>query len=189
VALVAPLEPSDRERYLSGLEHASPDSLLRRFMAPIVRLSESQVRYLLNVDHRDHEALLAVDEEGGEAVGVARFVRLADRPDSAEAAVIVVDPWQGAGLGKAMAVVLAERARELGIERFEATLQLDNRAVLALLESLGPVRTVGREGSAATVVVELPEAGIGDHMAAVLRVAAEGGAEVSPETAEMPLPE
>ena len=39
-----------------GLEHASADSLFRRFMAPIVRLSESQLRYLLDVDHRDHEA-------------------------------------------------------------------------------------------------------------------------------------
>ncbi len=186
---MAPLEASDRERYLAGLEHASADSLFRRFMAPIVRLSESQLRYLLDIDHRDHEAVLAVDEEGGEAVGVARFVRLADRPEVAEAAVIVVDPWQGAGLGKAMARVLAARGRELGIERFEATLQLDNRAILGLLESLGPLRTVGREGATVTVVVDLPEAGIGNHMAGVLRVAAGGGAEVSPETAEMPLPD
>ena len=50
--------------------------------------------------------------------------------------------------------------------------------MMALLESLGPVRTVGREGAAVTVVVDLPEAGIGDHMAGVLRVAAGGDAEV-----------
>ncbi len=125
-------------------------------MAPIVRLSESQIRYLTDVDHTDHEALMAIDEESGVAVGVARFVRLGEGSDVAEAAVIVVDPWQGAGLGKALSVMLAERARELGIARFEATLLMENRAMMGLLESLGPVRTVGREGSAVVVTLELP---------------------------------
>ena len=92
----------------------------------------------------------------------------------------MVDPWQGAGLGKALSVMLAERARELGIARFEATLLMENRAMMGLLESLGPVRTVGREGSAVVVTLELPEAGIGEHMAGVLRVAATGDVEVVP---------
>jgi RimJ/RimL family protein N-acetyltransferase len=189
VALVAPLEPSDRERYLTGLEQASTDSLFKRFMAPIARLSESQLRYLLDVDHRDHEALLAVDEDGGEAVGVARFVRLEEGSDVAEAAVIVVDDWQGVGLGKAMTVMLAERARELEVSRFEATLLLENTAMMSLLRSLGPVRTVGHEGAAVVVTLELPETGMGEPMAGVLRVAAEGGVEVAPDTAELPVPE
>lgn len=187
-ALVAPLEPSDRERYLSGLERASPDSLFKRFLTPITRLTESQLRYLLSVDHRDHEALLAVDEEGGKAVGVARFIRLGEGAEVAEAAVIVVDSWQGVGLGKALSLMLAERARELDICRFEATLLLENLAMMGLLRSLGPVRTTGREGAAAVVTVELPETGIGDHMAGVLRVAAGGGVEVV-DTAELPLPD
>ena len=185
---MGPLEPTDRERYLAGLQAASPDSLFMRFMAPIVRLSESQLRYLLEVDHSDHEAYVAIDEDGGRMVGVARFVRIADRPDVAEAAVIVVDSWQGVGLGRALSVLISERARELGIARFEATLLLENRAMMSLLQSLGPVRRLGREGAAAVVSVELPEAGIGDHMAGVLRVAATGEVEVDPETAELGLP-
>lgn len=31
-------------------------------------------------------------------MGVARFVRLAERPDTAEAAVTVIDDWQGRGV-------------------------------------------------------------------------------------------
>ena len=158
-------------------------------MTPIVRLSESQIRYLTDVDHTDHEALMAIDEESGVAVGVARFVRLGEGSDVAEAAVIVVDPWQGAGLGKALSVLLAERARELDIARFEATLLMENRAMMRLLESLGPVRTVGHEGSAVVVTLELGDAGIGEGMAGVLRVAATGNVEVVPETAELGLPD
>jgi RimJ/RimL family protein N-acetyltransferase len=176
-ALVAPLHPDDRGRYLVGFERLSAESTYRRFMAPVERLSESQLRYLLEVDHRDHEALLAIDEDGGEAVGVARFVRLADARDVAEAAVTVVDDWQGQGLGKALSQLLAGRARELDIVRFEATLLSENRAILRLLESLGPVRTVERGGAVLQVVVTLPESGIGEQMEGVLRAAATGEVE------------
>jgi RimJ/RimL family protein N-acetyltransferase len=157
--LVAPLHVDDRGRFLSGLEHASAESLYKRFLTPIERFSESELRYLLDVDHRDHEALLAVDEETGEAVGVARFVRLPDAPDTAEAAVIVVDPWQGRGVGKALSRLLSRRARELGVARFEAMLLVDNEAMMALLESLGPVRTLSRDGAAIAVEVALEDGG------------------------------
>jgi RimJ/RimL family protein N-acetyltransferase len=155
--LVAPLSVDDRGRFLSGLRHASAESLYKRFMTPIERFSESQLRYLLEVDHRTHEALLAVDEDSGEAVGVGRFVRLPDSPEVAEAAVIVVDSWQGRGLGKALSRLLAERALELGVTRFEALLLVDNEPMMALLESLGPVRRVSREGAAIAVEVELEQ--------------------------------
>ncbi|MGI9019160.1 MAG: GNAT family N-acetyltransferase [Solirubrobacterales bacterium] len=188
VALVGPLQPTDRERYLAGLERASPDSIFKRFMTPIVRLSEAQLRYLIDVDHTDHEAFLAIDEDSGTAVAVARFVRADPGSETAEAAVIVIDDWQGNGLGKALSVMLAERARELGVASFEATLLLENRAMMGLLESLGRVRTIGREGAAVVVTLELPDAGIGDPLAGVLRVAASGEVEVMPETAELGFP-
>jgi RimJ/RimL family protein N-acetyltransferase len=157
-ALVAPLYIADRDRYLAGFRHASAESLYRRFMSPVERLSASQLRYLLDVDHRDHEALLAVDEEGGEAVGVARFVRLAGEAYVAEPSVMVVDDWQGLGLGTALCRLLAGRATELGICRFEASVLADNRPMLAILESLGVLRVVSREGPAVAVSVTLPAA-------------------------------
>lgn len=181
VALIAPLHPDDRARYLSGVSQMSDESLYRRFMTPVARLSDSQLRYLLEIDHRDHEALLAVDEDSGEAVGVVRFVRL-ERPDVAEAAIIVVDAWQGIGLGKAMLRVLAQRARQVGVERFEATVLLENRPMLALLESLGPPEIAGREGASTVFQVPLPADGIGEHETGVLKELESGEFElVNPE--------
>lgn len=179
VALVAPLYPDDRHRYLKGFEKVSAESLYTRFMSPVERLSESQLRYLLDVDHRNHEALLAVDEEGGDAVGVGRFVRLADAPDMAEAAVLVVDDWQGYGLGKALCRLLAERAREVAVSRFEALLLVENEAMMALLSSLGPVRTVSQDGATIAVEVTLPESGVGEHLTGVLRAVAAGDFELA----------
>jgi RimJ/RimL family protein N-acetyltransferase len=179
VALVAPLHPDDRQRYLAGVERASPESLYMRFMAPVSRLTESQLRYLLEVDHRDHEALLAVDERTGDAVGVARFVRLVEAPDAAEAAVLVIDDWQGVGLGTALCRLLAERAREVGVERFVASLLVSNRSMRSVLDSLGPVREISRDGATVMVDVELPERGIGEHMTGILRAVASGGYELA----------
>ncbi|HEY8467428.1 MAG TPA: GNAT family N-acetyltransferase [Solirubrobacterales bacterium] len=181
VVLVAPLHVDDRERFVSGIGRASPESLYKRFMTPVKRLSEVQLRYLLDVDHRDHEALLAVDEDSGLAVGIARFVRDRERPNVAEGAILVVDDWQGVGLGKALGRLLADRARALGIERFDAWLLSDNRAMLAVLESLGPLREVGRDGATVRVEVELPERGIGEHMTGILRAVATGDFKLAPK--------
>ena len=147
--------------------------MYKRFMTPLPRLSSTQLAYLLEVDHRDHEALLAIDEDGGEAVAVARFVRLEDSPSAAEIAVLVIDDWQGVGLAKAACWLLAERARRLGIARFEAMMLSDNGAMKRVLESLGEIRLVAREGATVTFTVSLPDAEFRERMSGVLRAVGE----------------
>ncbi len=147
--------------------------MYKRFMTPLPRLSSTQLAYLLEVDHRDHEALLAIDEDGGEAVAVARFVRLEDSPSAAEIAVLVIDDWQGVGLAKAVCWLLAERARRLGIGRFEAMMLSENGAMKRVLESLGEIRLVSREGATVTFTVSLPDAEFRERMSGVLRAVGE----------------
>lgn len=171
--LIGPIHADDRERYLDGLQRVSADSLYKRFMTPMRRLTSTQIAYLIGVDHQDHEALLAIDEDGGEAVGIGRFVRSEERPTSAEAAMLVVDDWQGFGLGKALSRALAVRARELGIERFEARMLADNRPMMAVMRSLGEVRRLSDDGNSIGLEVLLPkqEAETGEHLDGVLRAA------------------
>ena len=142
-------------------------------------LSDAQLRYLTEVDHRDHEALVAYDPDTGQGVGVSRYVRSGEDPRVAEAAVVVDDEWQGRGLGSALCLALADRAREEGVERFEAILLADNERVRHLLDSLGPSRVTGRDGSAIEVEVDLPARGLGEHMRGILRTVAAGGAELA----------
>lgn len=98
--------------------------------------------------------------------------------------MVVDDDWQGRGLGVALCRMLAERAREEGVERFEATLLAGNDRMLHLISSLGPSRIVGRDGPTITVEVDLPPEGIGEHMRGVLRAAATGNAELAPPPIE-----
>ncbi|MGH2952685.1 MAG: GNAT family N-acetyltransferase [Solirubrobacterales bacterium] len=177
--VVRQITAGDREGVRRGFERLSEQSRYQRFLTGIGELSDSQLAYLTEVDHHDHEALIAYEADGGTTgVGVARFVRLADGV-SAEAAVTVVDDWQGRGLGTALCTLLAERAREEDVERFTALLLASNEQMLDVLAALGPVRTVSRESGMVEVEVELPRAGIGEQMAGVLRVAAGGTVELA----------
>ena len=102
---------------------------------------------------------------------MARFVR-EDDPDAAEAAVTVVDDWQGRGLGTSLLELLTDRAREEGIRRFTATLLAENREMLDLFETVGPVEVVDRSAGTIEVVAELPEEGAGIDLREALRAAA-----------------
>lgn len=170
-ALVRPIRPSDKELVSRGFQRLSEQSRYQRFMTPMTELSESQLRYLTEVDHHDHEALVALDAETEEGVGVGRFVRLSDET-SAEAAVTIIDEWQGRGLGLALCNLLANRAREEGIHRFKALLLASNDAMQDVLASLGPAHVLSRESGTLEIEVEIPDVGIGEHMEGVLRAVA-----------------
>jgi protein lysine acetyltransferase len=69
-------------------------------------------------------------------IAVARFVRLADDPQTAEVAIVVPDDWHGRGLGSLLVKELAAHARRCGVRRFTATMGSDNVAAHRLMEKL-----------------------------------------------------
>jgi GNAT superfamily N-acetyltransferase len=169
--LLRPIRPDDKERLREGLARLSPESRHRRFLAPMHELDSAALRYLTEVDHRDHEAIVALDTDGGHGVGVARFVRHRDRFEAAEAAVTVADDWQGRGLGTLLLEVLAARAREEGITRFTALMLARNEDMMALLERLGPVHVLNREAGTVEVEAVLPPIGLSPQLRGLLRAA------------------
>jgi GNAT superfamily N-acetyltransferase len=111
---------------------------------------------LLAVDRHSHEALVALDAETAEPLGVARMIQERTRPDAAEASVEVVDARQGCGLGGMLLERLVIRAREEGMRRFTVVLLTRNLAMLHLLERSGTVRVARRYGDTLELEVELP---------------------------------
>jgi RimJ/RimL family protein N-acetyltransferase len=129
---VRPLDEGDRERLRRLFFRLSPNTVYRRFMSPIPEPSERALDRLVDVDHRDREALAAVVD--GEVIAVARFAR-DRRPDQAEIAIVVEDAWQRQGIGKLLLALLARRAREEGITAFTATMIGENRPAARLLKT------------------------------------------------------
>jgi RimJ/RimL family protein N-acetyltransferase len=123
-----------------------------RFLARKDQLSATELRYLTDVDHHDHEALGALDQADGRGVGIARYIRDADDPHAAEIAVTIVDDWQGHGLGTELLARLSARARSEGIHRFTALVADDIVAMAALLRNMS-ANLVGR--SPGTVEYEI----------------------------------
>jgi GNAT superfamily N-acetyltransferase len=171
-----PIRRTDGELILRGFERLSDESRYRRFLSPVPGLTGAMVRYLTEVDHRDHEAIVAIDEGSGGGVGVARYVRDEQRDDSAEAAVTVIDDWAGRGLGTILLELLAARAGEEGIARFTALVLARNREMMELLEALGPVRVLDREAGTVEVETRLPEGGVSPELRELLRLSARTGA-------------
>jgi len=133
---LARLEKSDGEALRRLFFRLSPETVYRRFHSPITRPEQAHPERLLDLDHHDREAVVAVVD--GEIVGVARYARWPGT-DRADLAVVVADDWHRQGLATRMLSALAERADQSGIRAFTASVQGDNEPTLGLLRRFRPM--------------------------------------------------
>jgi RimJ/RimL family protein N-acetyltransferase len=126
--LIRPIRADDKRMLEDGLRQLSDESVQRRFLTPKSSFSRSELRYLTEVDGRDHVALVAEDprQPVRRLIAVGRFVRLHDDPQAAEVAIVVADDWHRRGVGSALTDLLAAQARARGIRHFTATMAADN---------------------------------------------------------------
>jgi GNAT superfamily N-acetyltransferase len=135
-----PVHPEDRDVLLEGFGRLSDETRYQRFLAPMDRLTERQLRYLTELDQVNHFAWAAgFREADGQETGVAlaRYVRTSADPCVAEIAVVVADAYQGRGLGSLLVDGLTLVAMDHGIEELTGFLFGDNRRMLRIFEHLG----------------------------------------------------
>src|SRR5215210_6706051 len=123
----------DKERLREMFSRLSSETIYRRFHLPYSQVPERILALMLNVDHHDNEAFLAV--VGEEVVGHAMYVRL-DNERCAEVAFVVEDGWQSKGIGKLLLSQIAEKARARGVETFTGHVLGENWGVLGLLSAV-----------------------------------------------------
>jgi RimJ/RimL family protein N-acetyltransferase len=172
--LVRPISPDDEGRLVDAFNRMSEESRQRRFLTPATELSAEDVHYLTDVDHRRHEALVAVDTTEDAVVGSARYVQVPGERETAEVAVAVVDEWQRRGVATALLSALSVRARDNGVERFRAYVSSDNAVVLDALERVGATLPEGGEAGELEFNVDVPQDGLGERLRTALRAAAAG---------------
>lgn len=169
---IRPIAAEDRPRLSRAFAGLSDRSRYLRFQAPMPELTARQLSYLTDVDHHDHEALVALDQDE-RVVGVARFVRV--DPEAAEFAIVVGDEWQGRGLGTELLDRLVDRAHDEDVSRFNATVLAENADAIHLLERLGETTAQRASGPQIEFEIELPPVGtVDERVRALLRAAASG---------------
>ena len=119
----------DAERLRKMFSRLSSETIYLRFHIPYSDVPEQMLGLMLEVDHPDKEALVAVAQE--EIVGHAMYVRLGNGTE-AEMAIIVEDGWQSKGVGKLLLLELAQRAKLRAIGIFIGEVLWENRRMLAL---------------------------------------------------------
>ena len=144
--LIRPVRSTDAPLLADGFTRLGATSRWMRFLTAKRELSPAELRYLTDLDHRDHEALGALDQGDGRGVGIARYVRSADDPYAADIAVTVVNDWQGRGLGTELLARLSDRALDEGIRRFTALVAAENEVAGRLLRKIR-ASLVSRESS------------------------------------------
>ncbi|HEY4240951.1 MAG TPA: GNAT family N-acetyltransferase [Kofleriaceae bacterium] len=150
------LAPEDKVLLREGFERLSPASRYARFLAPKHALTDEELRYLCEIDQRDHFAIGAIRADDATGLGIARFIRLPNEPRTAEAAIAVADEVQGRGLGKLLFLRLVAAAAERDVDRFRCELLGTNVGMAALLAGISPDRTVEAAGGVLTIEAALP---------------------------------
>jgi GNAT superfamily N-acetyltransferase len=161
--------PQDSESMLAAVRRSSDAALNRRFLGAPRELTDYHASYFLEIDLVTHISLVAEVNEGDRPVivGGCRYVMIG--PDHAvtrmtvrdptltraEMAFLVIDDYQGKGLGAALMRRLAEVAREPGVEELVAEVLEDNATMLAVLVRSGLAVTTQRDGGLVHVTVRL----------------------------------
>jgi RimJ/RimL family protein N-acetyltransferase len=135
--LLREARPEDAPLVRLGFAQLSDRSRQFRFLRAMPRLSDDDLSFLAGADTNEVIGALDLSGEVAEPVGLARYVRLPARPETAEVAITVIDSHQGRGLGTLLFACLAWQAERAGLKGFVALVHYGNLQMRRLLDDLG----------------------------------------------------
>lgn len=135
--LIRALRPDDQEDMLAAIDRTSIKSLQRRFFVPKRGFSAKEQDFFMQVDFINHVALVTQIKEDGRSaiVGGGRYVVV--QPGQAELAFVVIDAYQGQGIGTMLMRHLLVIARKAGLSKLTAEILSDNHAMLGVFKHFG----------------------------------------------------
>ncbi|MGI9356735.1 MAG: GNAT family N-acetyltransferase [Rhizobiaceae bacterium] len=153
--LVRPIEAADRHLLQLGFDQLSERSRYFRFLMRRDALTKEELDFLTAKNTEDHVALGALDLccDPPRPVGIARYVRNEDAPQTAEIAITISDRYQGRGLGTTLVCALAFKAVLSNFTHFTALVHQENEVMLRIFRKLGGHAEPASTGE---VTVQLP---------------------------------
>jgi GNAT superfamily N-acetyltransferase len=131
------LRREDEADMLAAVGKTSAQSLQRRFFVMKRHFSDKELAFFLDVDFNNHVAIVAVAEERGGKVIVGGGRYIVFEPGRAEMAFVVIDAWQGRGVGSVLMRHLVEIASGAGLKELTAEVLPENAAMIKVFGKFG----------------------------------------------------
>ena len=157
---IRPIRPDDAQHLQEFHSRLSPETIYYRFLGTHPVLLDREANYFTTLDYESRMAWVATTRAGEEEaiVGVARYdVFIPQDAETAEAAFVIEDRFQGKGLGAALMTRLAHYALENGVYYFVFTVFAMNQKMLALIRRTGQIVERSQSGGVYDVRVRLSE--------------------------------
>lgn len=138
--LLRPLKPDDAALYPDFSTHITPEDARLRFFHPISQPTPAMVRQFVDIDYDRAMAFVAIGQDTGELLGVARL-HCNQFHTHGEYAVIVRSDLKRRGLGRLLMRHLIDWARATGLERVHGQVFGYNQPMLKMCEEFGFIVT------------------------------------------------
>ena len=157
------IRPDDHGRLAEAFTQLSTERIRARWGGNTAGPTAGEIVERIAVDPDVHVGLVAAVWIDGEEriVGLASyFVDPWSEPLRAEVAFVVLDEWQGRGIGSLLFAHLARIALRLGVDVFYALVSASNRRMIRIFERSGFSGEVEYDGVEAWVALDLSGKGI-----------------------------
>jgi acetyltransferase len=154
-AVIRPIRPEDEPLMEELLKTSSEQTLTMRFFRKMSDMTHEQLTRYCHVDYDREISFVAIIRDNGRdrVIGEVRMSRLPDQ-ENAEMAVVVGDPWQGQGIGKALCMHCLKIAQELGIKKMWMEILKINSRMLHRAEKMG-FRKISSDEDSVKVLLEM----------------------------------
>jgi RimJ/RimL family protein N-acetyltransferase len=131
------LQREDEADMLAAVGKASVQSLQRRFFVMKRHFSDKERAFFMDIDFKNHVAIVALAEEAGRKVIVGGGRYIVFEPGRAEMAFVVIDTWQGRGIGSILMRHLVKIASDAGLRELTAEVLPENAAMIRVFRKFG----------------------------------------------------
>ncbi|HEY0848604.1 MAG TPA: GNAT family N-acetyltransferase [Bradyrhizobium sp.] len=131
------LRPDDKDDMLAAVGRTGMQSLHRRFFVVKRGFSEKEITFFMNIDFVNHVALIVLAEEDRRSVIIGGGRYVVTEPGKAEIAFVVIDDYQGQGIGTLLMRHLAIVARKAGLKELVAEVLPENAAMRKVFSKFG----------------------------------------------------
>src|SRR5436190_19654360 len=131
------LRPDDKDDMLAAVGRTGTQSLQRRFFTVKRGFSDKEIAFFINIDFTTHIALVALADEDGRKVIIGGGRYILTEPGKAEIAFVVIDDYQGQGVGTLLMHHLGVIAGEAGVKELIAEVLPENAAMRKVFGKFG----------------------------------------------------